>query len=137
MAYNWTDESIAKLKDLLAKGMSARQIGEELGGLSRNAVIGKAHRLGLSTQKEKETETATKKVETKTTKLPTPLKPKEKKAREPIHITPHSIQSTDKLCQWPNGDPGTPEFSFCYAEAVAGRPYCIEHCEVAYRRNTD
>ena len=132
MAFNWTDENVQKLKTMWAKGMSARQIGDDLGGISRNSVIGKAHRLGLSTQKEKEV--APKKVAKATKSTPSI---KEKTIREPIHIATQSTQSSDKLCQWPNGDPGTPEFSFCYDEAVAGRPYCEDHCNIAYRRNVE
>ena len=134
MAFNWTEENIEKLKKMLAKGMSSRQIGEELGGISRNSVIGKAHRLGLSTQKEKENfPTKT----TKAVKTTATASAKKKSVRQPIHITPQNSQSTDKLCQWPSGDPGTPEFCFCYREAVEGRPYCDEHCNAAYRRNSD
>ena len=114
MAMEWTDERVEMLKDMWGKGHSARDIAEKLGGVTRNAVIGKAHRLGLSSRPS-----VTKKKESM------PLK---KDA---------GAERTDKLCQWPIGDPGTPGFKFCYADAVSGRPYCEEHCNVAYRRGND
>lgn len=114
MAIEWTDERIETLKTMLEQGKSARDIAEKLGGgVSRNAVIGKAHRLGLSSRN--------KVVKQK----PSPLKKDVTNTR------------TDKLCQWPIGDPGTPEFKFCYGDALPGRPYCEDHCNVAYRRNID
>lgn len=114
MAIEWTDERIEILKIMLEQGKSARVIAEKLGeGVSRNAVIGKANRLGLSSSKRvvKEKPTAPKKDFLST--------------------------RTDKLCQWPIGDPGSPDFKFCYADAVSGRPYCEDHCNIAYRRNMD
>ncbi len=126
MAFNWTDENVHKLRVMWSKGLSARQIGAELGGISRNSVIGKANRMGLSSQKNKKIPHPQAKVEEQNSA---------KAVRQPIHITPHFSQHTDKLCQWPLGDPGTPEFSFCYREAVEERPYCAEHCELAYRKS--
>lgn len=112
MATEWTDERIEVLKSMLEQGKSARDIAEKL-GVSRNAVIGKSHRLGLQSRNA-------------------PVKQKPAVPKKDI-----PAGRTDKLCQWPMGDPGDPDFSFCYADAVAGRPYCEEHCGVAYRRNTD
>ena len=114
MAVEWTDERVEMLKDMWGKGFSARDIAEKLGGVTRNAVIGKAHRLGLSSRPS-----STKKKEA----LP--------KAKDV------GAERTDKLCQWPIGDPGTPDFKFCYGDAVSGRPYCEEHCNIAYRRGND
>ena len=130
MIFKWTDENIQKLKKMLANGKSAREIAEELGGISRNSVIGKAHRLGISAQNEK-----------KKTKTASPSKEVKKKAesnvkpiKQVIHISQATPRSSENSCQWPIGDPGTSEFKFCYEPAKQGRPYCNEHCNIAYRK---
>lgn len=104
----WTDERVGTLKGMWLGGYTARQIAERLGGVSRNAVIGKAHRLGLSTR-------------------PSPIR-----RHEPL-AAPRSFERT---CQWPIGDPGSADFRFCGEEAVSGKPYCESHCNVAYRRTS-
>ncbi|WP_259780210.1 GcrA family cell cycle regulator [Aestuariispira ectoiniformans] len=101
----WTEERVETLKGLWTKGYSARQIAERLGGVTRNAVIGKAHRMGLSSR-------------------PSPIK-REKPAAPAVK---------ERSCQWPVGHPGSDEFHFCGQSAEAGRPYCPKHCAVAYRR---
>ena len=103
----WTDEAVAELKRLWAENVSARDIGERLGGVSRNAVIGKAHRLGLSNR---------------SAKPPAPkAKPKD------------ALDLTERMCRWPIGHPGEPDFHFCGEPKVPGRPYCAPHCNLAYR----
>ena len=104
----WTEERTETLKRLWAAGRSARQIADELGdGVTRNAVIGKANRLGLSTPTKK-------------------AAPEEEK---PVR-TPGKKGRT---CQWPIGHPGTKGFRFCGKPAEPNRPYCAEHCAIAYR----
>ena len=98
----WTEARVDQLKQLWGDGLTASQIAEKLGGVSRNAVIGKAHRLGLSSR-------------------PSPIK------RKMIPLTAVS----ERMCQWPIGDPGDPEFHFCGKPALHGRPYCHEHCTAA------
>lgn len=105
---SWTEERVDALKKLWSDGLSARQIAEELGDVTRNAVIGKAHRLGLSTR------TA-------------PSKPTFG-ALNPV---------TDRLCQWPIGNPDEADFHFCGQPAATGRPYCDSHCTLAYRQTSD
>lgn len=191
---SWTDERIDRLKNLWSNGMTASQIADELGGVSRNAVIGKAHRLGLQSR-------------------PSPVKPNEPapapaarapaaeiepaiaprapvpEASEPAAATaapapaavpqapqpqirsigpggflrqgPGDQQSpippapprrlvpakpsaevadktslldlNEKICKWPLGHPGEPDFHFCGRPANPGFPYCVEHCGVAYQ----
>jgi GcrA cell cycle regulator len=106
---DWTEERASQLKELWAQGLSARQIADQLGGVTRNAVIGKAHRLGLS--------------------QPSPAK---------IKAKPTAIPTVaDRGCRWPIGHPGETAFRFCGAPAETGKPYCTEHCAVAYRTKDD
>ncbi|MAO91775.1 MAG: global cell cycle regulator GcrA-like protein [Rhodospirillales bacterium] len=105
----WTDDRVTLLKGMWTNGYTARQIAEKLGGVTRNAVIGKAHRLGLSSR------------------------PQQVKRHTPLPI-PNVVE---RHCQWPIGHPGTDEFHFCGKSAVPGKPYCQAHCGVAYRRKDD
>ena len=193
---SWTEERIERLKKMWHDGATASQIADELGGVSRNAVIGKAHRLGLEQR-------------------PSPVKPGEEKAPKPAgaaaapavgapkaaakpetppvrqtaaagshatapkNLTPAELQYrsigpggfvrqgpgdqqapippapprrlvpakpspevadktslldlNDRICKWPIGHPGEPDFHFCGNAANPGFPYCVEHCGVAYQ----
>jgi GcrA cell cycle regulator len=192
---SWTEERIERLKKMWHDGATASQIADELGGVSRNAVIGKAHRLGLEQR-------------------PSPVKPGEEKevrkpapaaaapprtapkAEAPVRAAPYATQPhapaatatpraggeiqyrsigpggfirqgpgeqqapippapprrlvpakpspevadktglldlNDRICKWPIGHPGEPDFHFCGAPANPGFPYCVEHCGVAYQ----
>ena len=113
----WTEERIELLQRLWLQGQTASQIAEQLGGgVTRNAVIGKAHRLGLSGR-------------------PAPAAKPVIKAEEPRR--PVAAGPSGKACLWPVGDPKTPEFHFCGAPTEPGRPYCASHCAVAYQKRTD
>ncbi|MSP82280.1 MAG: global cell cycle regulator GcrA-like protein [Alphaproteobacteria bacterium] len=103
---NWTSETIETLKTLWQAGHSASAIAGKLGGLSRNAVIGKAHRLGLAAR-------------------PSPIK-----HRPVIRVE----RLSGRGCVWPLGDPGDADFHYCGAKAEPSRPYCAPHCAIAYRR---
>ena len=106
MSAQWTDERVNLLKSLWKQGYTARKIAEKLGGgVTRNAVIGKAHRMGLS------------------------AKPQPTKRR--LAPSPGTI---DRSCQWPIGDPGDRNFKLCGEKAMTGKPYCQFHCSIAYRR---
>jgi GcrA cell cycle regulator len=192
---SWTDERIDRLKKMWSDGATASQIADELGGVSRNAVIGKAHRLGLDArpspvkpgeEKEKKAASATAKPAAKADaagKRPAPATPDEvpnpAHARTPQRVQPDGIQYrsigpggfvrqgpgdtqapippapprrlvpakpsaevanktglldlNDRICKWPLGHPGEPDFHFCGAPANPGFPYCVEHCGVAYQ----
>jgi GcrA cell cycle regulator len=108
VSMEWTIERVELLKELWGEGLSARQIAELLGHVTRNAVIGKAHRLGLSTRS-------------------VPSKP------TIAMLNP----VTDRMCQWPIGNPGEVNFHFCGHQASASRPYCDQHCAMAYRNTGD
>lgn len=150
----WTDERVELLKKLWADGLSASQIAAELGGITRNAVIGKVHRLGLSGR----------------AKSPSSASPRPRKARssshmmrvqrpqirgntalaydydvapepELIEIPEHQrktlLQLNEKTCRWPVGDPGSTDFYFCGGEAAPDLPYCTHHSRVAYQPASD
>lgn len=102
---SWTEERIEKLKQMWGKGNTAQQIADDLGGVTRNAVIGKANRLGLSA------------------KAAPAAAPKPKKKAVPAH----------RACQWPIGHPGEANFHFCGGEAIPAKPYCLKHCKMAYQ----
>ena len=110
MAFKWTEVKVKKLAKLWGKNIPARDIAEKLGeGITRNAVIGKANRLGLNEAKKQ-------------------AKPAEYNNIDKI------FHLKIKGCRWPFGDPGTDEFRFCGKPQVFGKPYCAEHCMLAYRK---
>ncbi|MGI8527507.1 MAG: GcrA family cell cycle regulator [Pseudolabrys sp.] len=150
----WTDERVALLTKLWADGLSASQIAAELGGITRNAVIGKVHRLGLSGR----------------AKSPSSSSPRPRKARSSNHMLRVSrpsirgnnalaydyaaepepelieipleqrktlLQLSDATCRWPVGDPGSTEFFFCGGNSNEGSPYCSYHSRVAYQPASD
>ena len=106
----WTKSKVDKLTKLWEKGTSARDIADKLGTVSRNAVIGKANRLGLS----KKTIAGNKKIKSE------------------INIS--LLVPNMSGCKWPIGHPGDPDFYFCGKPTIPGKPYCGEHCVIAYRR---
>jgi GcrA cell cycle regulator len=162
MTWVWTDERVELLKKLWADGLSASQIAGEFGGITRNAVIGKVHRLGLSGR----------------AKAPSAA-PRQRKPRPAGHFIRTSrpvargntalahdlsllfeehvqeaepeleniipigqrvsiMQLTEATCHWPIGDPGSPDFAFCGGKTVAaGMPYCGYHSRIAYQPAQD
>ena len=204
---SWTDERIDRLKELWTNGMTASQIADELGGVSRNAVIGKAHRLGLQArpspvkpnepEEEAEAEAPVKAVapepaaaaavdeapalevddapwegepleeqadaETAEAEAPAqpqpqirsigpggflrqgpgdqqpPIPPAPPRRLVPAKPSPEIADKTslldlnERICKWPLGHPGEPDFHFCGRPANPGFPYCVDHCGVAYQ----
>ena len=124
----WTEERVAELIRLWQAGHSASAIGKML-GVSKNAVVGKAHRMQLPSRPSpikqgtiprrisKPAQPATKTIVTR------PAPPPRRVVRHDKH---------GRSCMWPNGDPGEPDFHFCGAVALEGKPYCEEHCARAY-----
>jgi len=107
----WTKSKVDKLSNMWAKGVPAREIANKLGNVSRNAVIGKANRLGLS-KKAKDQDS--------------------KKDNKDFSLS--SLVADMKGCKWPIGHPGDEDFYFCGKPVIPGKPYCGEHCLTAYRR---
>lgn len=193
---SWTDERIEQLRKMWEGGSTASQIAEELGGVSRNAVIGKAHRLGLQSRpspvKPGENSEGSERADTPkpvaAAPAPRPVRPQPAVAATPEPATlpaasqppappqpvirsigpggfqrampgeqqaPSSpapprrlvpakpaaefadktslLELTDKICKWPLGHPGEPDFHFCGKPINPGFPYCLDHCSVAYQ----
>ncbi|CAM2741788.1 MULTISPECIES: GcrA family cell cycle regulator [Methylobacterium] len=155
---SWTDDRVALLRRLWEDGQSASKIAAQLGGVTRNAVIGKVHRLGLGgrargaeeapastpTPKAVEIETAIAVVETQAPEpvailshRPAPVFPTPAPAPEPVALAVSKrvtiMDLRESMCRWPLGDPTTPEFRFCGARSITGLPYCTHHAEIAYQ----
>ena len=194
---SWTDERIEQLKELWSKGMTASQIADELGGVSRNAVIGKAHRLGLQSRpspvkpnepvpaptkgKAKapppevedppfdedddpaDAEPAATPAAASAAAAPAAPQPQIRSVgpggfvrqgpgdqQQPIPPAPPRrlvpakpsaevadktslLDLNEKICKWPIGHPGEPDFHFCGRPSNPGFPYCVDHCGVAYQ----
>lgn len=212
---SWTDERIERLKAMWTEGKTASVIADELGGVSRNAVIGKAHRLGLDARpspvkpgdEKAPADPSSEPVETAAEIRPAPSKVKDKppmaailesaapmpeepapspepapaaqqqpapgakaeptlvyrsigpggfirqgpgEQQAPIPPAPPRrlmpakpspevadktslLELNDRICKWPMGHPGEPDFHFCGQQSNPGYPYCVQHCGVAYQ----
>jgi len=206
---SWTDERIEKLTKMWEGGSTASQIADELGGVSRNAVIGKAHRLGLKARpspvkandkaeaapaapapKPPRTEAAPRpapKPAAEAAPRPAPAPRAAQAAAAPVAPAPAAdgapaapqpriisvgpggflrqgpgdqqapippapprrlvpakpsaeiadktslLDLNDRICRWPMGHPGEPDFHFCGEKVNPGFPYCVEHCGRAYQ----
>jgi GcrA cell cycle regulator len=208
---SWTDERIEQLRNMWEKGLTASQIADELGGVSRNAVIGKAHRLGLKSRPSP-VKATDKPVKAPAPKVAAPAAPKPaaapaapraaaptapRPAAAPPKAEPKPVAAdasapdtdapskpdaprivsigpggfirqgpgdqqapippapprrlvpakpspeiadktslldlNDRICRWPMGHPGEPDFHFCGEAVNPGFPYCVEHCGRAYQ----
>jgi GcrA cell cycle regulator len=198
---SWTDERIERLTKMWEGGSTASQIADELGGVSRNAVIGKAHRLGLKARpspvkanekdeaapKAAPAPKAAKPAEPKAAKIPSETAPRlAPPPRAPAPVAPANaapstpqprivsvgpggflrqgpgdqqapippapprrlvpakpsaeiadktslLDLNDRICRWPMGHPGEPDFHFCGEKVNPGFPYCVDHCGRAYQ----
>lgn len=159
---SWTDERVELLKKLWSEGLSASQIASQLGGVTRNAVIGKVHRLSLSGRAKPAA--ATPRARTKTTAprvaapqrpaaarpmvdgntalKPTHASPAPRRLPEPVPIedvvVPISLnlslmELSDSVCKWPIGDPSAEGFHFCGHRSWSTLPYCEYHSRLAYQ----
>lgn len=156
---NWTDERVELLRKLWSEGLSASQISAQLGGVSRNAVIGKVHRLKLSGRGRA------------TVAQPRPKKPASPGGPKPVRTAPaprtHGatalaaqfdaepvlkpamrlvedivvpisrnlklVELTERTCKWPHGDPLHEDFSFCGHDSRESSPYCAYHARIAFQ----
>ena len=120
----WDEKKLVKLKKLWDEGLPITKIGLEL-GVSRNAIAGKAHRLGLP------------KRNSPISKSGDPRKNQTDSHFEtskdlPLKILLRDVEWSRSRCCWPIGDPKLPGFSFCGTSIIPGRPYCEEHSALAY-----
>lgn len=110
----WTPQRINALIALWDEGLPTSEIGRRL-GITKNAVIGKVHRLGLS-------------------KRGSPIKERPKKVVDENQVTLAKLRPG--MCSWPIGEPGDESFHFCGEEVMEGKPYCQGHCAKAYIKIT-
>lgn len=152
----WSDDLVAKLKELWASELSASQIAAKLGNITRSAVIGKANRLKLerrstnnqdfrnrakkSKPKEKRPGDGLRALHIKhrleRSRSQPKLKPEPYVAAEAVDIAPRMIPLlvlTSRTCKYGIGDVGEPGFGFCGHETAPGKPYCPAHCALTYR----
>lgn len=124
----WTDDRVEKLRELWDKGLSASQIAKELAeGVTRNAVIGKAHRMGLASRPSPVKTDPKKKAKKATEKKVAKTKTKAPGGKVSL------LDLTERMCKWPIGHPGEEDFHFCGKSSAPSFPYCPEHCAQAYQ----
>jgi GcrA cell cycle regulator len=151
---SWTDEKIAELKRLWLEGKSTGEIGKII-GMSKNAVVGKAHRLGLESRpspiKRSENAEGVKAEAPKAAKAEKTVKSDKTEKGDSANKTAEVGGAAKKYgskgdsgkgvtlvdlnmhtCRWPIGDPKDPDFHFCGKEVELGKPYCEEHLAQAF-----
>ena len=139
---SWNESNVARLKELWDQGLPTAQIGKLL-GFTKNAVVGKAHRIGLERRPSPIRRTAVKpdrkkarspiipKLNFETINQEAKKIPKEQQSFQPVVkniINTHSKRG----CEWPEGHPDESDFKFCGIERYEDKPYCQKHCAVAY-----
>src|SRR5262245_25245774 len=151
----WNDERVDVLKKLWSDGLSASQIASRLGGVTRNAVIGKVHRLGLSGRATTSRMKSHPRVRTQVAKRLAkprlggaignpayrnlllgdgePYVPPAEEVVIPIGERKYIQTLTDACCRWPIGDPQQPDFHFCGRKKIPGLPYCEVHARRAFQ----
>jgi GcrA cell cycle regulator len=161
----WTDERVELLKKLWNDGLSASQIAAELGAVTRNAVIGKVHRLGLSGRAKAPSASTPRPRKPPRAAPSAPPRPALPVARGNLALKPHAVPAPapelevaplpeidnvvpigerctimelkEYSCRWPVGDPGKEDFRYCGARSATGLPYCAYHCRIAYQPIAD
>ena len=139
---SWTEEKVTKLKELWGKGNTASEIAQIIGGISRNAVIGKAHRLNLSAKIKTRTATSSQNFENSTSEknIKTIRKGRKSKFKSLIiekdfePENPKQLEELDEsLCKWPIGHPDEKTFYFCGRTSLKDFSYCKLHLLYAYQ----
>ena len=138
---SWNDEKVAKLKELWGKGSTASQIAEIIGGISRNAVIGKAHRLNLSAKIKTRTANSNHNLKTSAENNLDKLKRGRRSKFKSLIIekdfepeNPKQLEELDEnSCKWPIGHPNEKSFYFCGRTSLKDFSYCKLHLLYAYQ----
>jgi GcrA cell cycle regulator len=152
---NWTDERINLLKTLWTEGLSASQIAAELGGVTRNSVIGKVHRLKLprraavsppeaagrkrARKPRRALKAPWRQIQAEPPKFVSEAPAGPVEASMPIPTPTISFLELDNCpalpsrCRWPFGDPAKEEVRYCGKRPIAGLPFCGYHCRLAYQ----
>jgi GcrA cell cycle regulator len=138
---SWNDEKVSKLKELWGKGSTASQIAEIIGGISRNAVIGKAHRLNLSskikTRNASTSQNFDNNSEQDSSKIRQTKKSKFKSMLIEKDFEPENPKKLEELdessCKWPVGHPEEQSFYFCGRSSLKDFSYCKLHLLYAYQ----
>jgi GcrA cell cycle regulator len=146
----WTEERVETLKKLWIEGLSASQIAKQLTGVTRNAVIGKVHRLGLAgratpsrpakrprpVSRPRIASSSSSSAVSRPRMAPAPylaLVPQ----LEPLKAEDGSVTTvltlSENVCKWPIGDPTDAGFAFCGRGAGASGPYCQDHAALAFQ----
>jgi GcrA cell cycle regulator len=157
MVMSWDDNRIELLKKLWSEGLSASQIAGELGGVTRNAVIGKVHRLGLSGRAKAKPAAIARprklvKAPPRTTTIAVrgnlavivdaEIEPEVQPQMRTNVVIPIArrisiMELREGLCRWPIGDPLQGDFAYCGADCGTGKTYCEGHARIAYQPQND
>ena len=138
---SWTEEKVAKLKELWGKGSTASQIAEIIGGISRNAVIGKAHRLNLSSKIKTRNASSIQNYDNNSEENNSKQKRGRKSKFKSLIIekdfepeNPKKLEELDESsCKWPIGHPEEERFYFCGRSSLKDFSYCKLHLLYAYQ----
>jgi len=135
---SWTDERVDQLKSMWTEGLSASQIARVLGGgVTRNAVIGKVHRLGLAGRAVPARVDRPRLPQAPRLTVRSHLPEPPVVAEDPLVLEDGShatvLTINDRMCRWPIGDPSAEEFHFCGRRPKSGSPYCEAHARKAYQ----